>query len=92
MKSRKEQIEKIVFDGLIKLGKEESIKGFESPSLEMGIRKHLDSMAVVALAVDLEEMYEDQFGNSVRILNEDEADFMDNFETAQSLLNYIESL
>ncbi len=90
--NKTEQIREIVFESLKKLGAEEEIGDFANPSMDTRIRKHLDSMGVVALAVDLEELYEDLFDSSVKILNVEEANFMSNFETAETLVKYIDGL
>ena len=92
MENKIDQIKEIVYNGLAKLAEEENISEFKKCSMTTNIRKHLDSMGVVALSVDLEEMYEETFDKNVKILNEDEPDFMDNFETVETLVTYIESL
>lgn len=92
MMSKKDQIKEIVFEVIKKTGDEEGIKSFQTPSLSTKIRTHLDSMAIVALSVDLEEKYEEVFNEEVRILNDENPDFLQNYETIETLINYINTI
>lgn len=92
MMSKKDQIKEIVFEVIKKTGDEEGIKSFQIPSLSTKIRTDLDSMAIVALSVDLEEKYEEVFNEEVRILNDENPDFLQNYETIETLINYINTI
>lgn len=92
MMSKKDQIKEIVFEVIKKIGDEEGIKSFQIPSLSTKIRTDLDSMAIVALSVDLEEKYEEVFNEEVRILNDENPDFLQNYETIETLINYINTI
>ncbi len=86
------KIENIVISCLIKLGEEDGIKEFKSPDLHTEIQKMVDSMSLVALSVDIEEKYEEVFNKEVKVLNEEDANFLLNFETVQSLIDYVRKL
>ena len=86
------EIEKIVIASVKRLGEEEGIKAFKLPSNQTEIRKLVDSMSLVALSVDIEEVYEETFGKEIRVLNEDDEDFAKHFENVSSLISYVAQL
>lgn len=89
---KRSKIEKIVVDSLIVLGNDEQIKDFKSPILDTKIKEQIDSMSLVALSVDIESAYEDVFNKEVRVLNEEDPDFLLNFKTVSTLIEYVNKL
>ncbi len=88
MDNRK-KIEEIVIDCIQILGEEESIKEFKPPNLSTEIRKIVDSMSLVALSVDIEEKYEEAFDKEIRVLDEENENFLLNFESVETLVDHI---
>jgi len=89
---KRKKIEEIVLECLHNFGKEEMISNFENPSEKTKIQEAVDSMDLVVLSVDMEEKYAETFGNEVKILNEEKADFLINFKDVETLVEYINTL
>jgi len=86
------KIEEIVFECLKNFGKEEMISEFENPNNKTKIQEVVDSMDLVVLSVDIEELYSDVFDKEIKVLNEEEASFMMNFKDVDTLVKYINKL
>ena len=49
-------------------------------------------MALVVLSVDIEEKYSEVFDKDVKVLNDQDASFLMNFEDVSTLVDYINKL
>lgn len=87
-----QKIKQIISRCLINLGEDEGIKEFKTPNEDTQIRQFTDSMSIVALSVDIEELYEKEIGKTVRVLNDEDPNFMSNFESVKTLTDYILNL
>ncbi|MDG3581299.1 hypothetical protein [Galbibacter pacificus] len=89
---RKEKIKEIVINSLKKLGKEEMIDGFINANKDTKIQESVDSMAIVVLSVDIEEGYKDVFDKEIKVLNDQDPNFLTNFRDVSTLVEYINKL
>ena len=78
--NNKIKIKEIVLDSLRNLGEEEMIDSFINADENTKIRETVDSMALVVLSVDIEEKYSEVFDKDVKVLNDQDASFLMNFE------------
>ena len=90
--SNKKKIKEIVLDSLRNLGEEEMIDSFINADENTKIRETVDSMALVVLSVDIEEKYSEVFDKDVKVLNDQDASFLMNFEDVSTLVDYINKL
>ena len=90
--NNKIKIKEIVLDSLRNLGEEEMIDSFINADENTKIRETVDSMALVVLSVDIEEKYSEVFDKDVKVLNDQDASFLMNFEDVSTLVDYINKL